>query len=352
MKLRASHFDYPLEESLIAQKPVARGESRLMTLDRASGHIADDRFDRVPELLRNDDLLVLNDTRVIPAGFTCRRKTGGRIEGLFLREHPSGRWEVLLRSAGRCKPGETLDLVGSPTSTVRMNENLGQGRWSVSPVPAAPAAELLDEAGVTPLPPYIHRADRSRDGLDRDRYQTLFADRPGSVAAPTAGLHFSRDLLDRLDAKGIGRVTVTLHVGLGTFAPVKCEDLSKHRMHREWYELGEEAASALNAARAAGRRIVAVGTTSLRVLETLGGKDAFGPCSGMTDLFIYPPADFHAVGAMITNFHLPRSTLLMLVSAFCCPGKTDGLDLILGAYRHAIRQRYRFYSYGDAMLIE
>jgi S-adenosylmethionine:tRNA ribosyltransferase-isomerase len=353
MPPRLSDFDYPLDESLIAQRPVEpRDRSRLMVLRRGRPGVEHRVFRDLPRLLRAGDVLVFNDTRVIPAKFACRRATGGRIDGLFLHEPEPGQWEVLLRGAGRCRRGEALSLEAEEEAEVRLREDRGQGRWLVEVRPPAPAVELLERVGRTPLPPYVRRPGPLDDGQDRRRYQTVYADRPGAVAAPTAGLHFTEPLLESLAAAGVESVRVTLHVGLGTFAPVKAEDVAAHRMHEEWYELPAPAAAALSQAREEGRRIVAVGTTSVRVLETVARR--FGrlePAGGWTDLFLYPPARFEAVDALVTNFHLPRSTLLMLVAAFCSPGSTAGIRTLLSAYEEARRQRYRFYSYGDAMLI-
>jgi len=376
--VRASDFDYPLDEALIAQEPLPQRDlSRLMVLRLAGGDLEHRVFADLPTLLRKGDVLVLNETAVIPARFACRRRTGGRIEGLFLRESGAGEWEVMLAGAGRCKAGEELDFAkegdadGQRTGRMpmrrmgetpmphglRLVENLGGGRWRVAAEPKAGAMEVLSRVGQSPLPPYIRRRGREKEGLDHDRYQTVYAAVPGAVAAPTAGLHFTPDVFRRLEEAGVGTVRLALHVGPGTFLPVKVEDLSQHRMHSEWYDLSAAAAAALNAARREGRRIVAVGTTSLRVLETVAGVATsptapFTPRSGWTDLFVYPPHEFRGADALITNFHLPRSTLLMLVAAFCSPGRTDGIDLIRRAYAEAARLRYRFYSYGDAMLIE
>ena len=360
MALRTSDFDYPLDGDLIAQEPLAQRDcSRLMVLSRRDGSRAHHVFAELPSLLRPGDLLVLNDTRVVPARFFCRRKTGGKIEGLFLRSVSPGTWEVLLRNAGRCRIGERIALAtAAERIELVLQEALGEGAWRVGVAPPRPAAEVLAQAGRTPLPPYIRREaapDRppATEAEDRRRYQTVYAARDGAVAAPTAGLHFTERLFEGLAERGVETARVTLHVGLGTFAPVKSEDLAAHAMHREWHELPAAAATALNAARAEGRRIVAVGTTSVRVLESaVGPAGRFGAASGWTDIFIYPPAEFRATDALITNFHLPRSTLVMLVAAFCCPGGTDGVRMILGAYADAVRRRYRFYSYGDAMLIE
>ena len=358
MPLETGDFNYPLDPGRIAQHPAGRrDQARLMVLRRGGGPRGHHVFAELPRLLRPGDLLVLNDTRVLPARFSCTRATGGRVEGLFLREPAAGQWEVLLKNASRCRPGEVLALAGSPeTVDVELLENRGEGTWLVGVRPARPAGEVLARAGRTPLPPYIRRpgpAETPEEPTDRRRYQTIYAARDGAVAAPTAGLHFTRRVFDALAAQGIETARVTLHVGLGTFSPVKSEHLASHAMHREWYELPAPAATALNAARAAGRRIVAVGTTSVRVLETaVDAAGAFAARDGWTDLFLYPPADFRAVDALITNFHLPRSTLLMLVAAFCSPGRTDGVRTILDAYAEAVRLAYRFYSYGDAMLIE
>jgi len=354
MGISTKDFDYPLDPGLIAQSPCRRRDrSRLMLLHRKTARVSHHVFAELPALLRPDDLLVINDTKVIPAKFAARRASGGRIDGLFCAESSPGRWEVLLRNAGRCRPGEKLALEGPREVALKLLENHGAGRWLVGVDPPEPAATLLETAGITPLPPYIRRPGPLADGEDRLRYQTVYAARPGAVAAPTAGLHFTVDVLDSLTANGVELAGVTLHVGAGTFAPVKAKTPAGHKMHAEYFELSAGAAERLRAARRQGRRIVAVGTTSARVLETAARRAReFRPQSGWTDLFIYPPAEFLAVDALITNFHLPKSTLLMLVAAFCSPGTTDGLEVILRAYAEAARLRYRFYSYGDAMLIQ
>ncbi|MDY7010172.1 MAG: tRNA preQ1(34) S-adenosylmethionine ribosyltransferase-isomerase QueA [Planctomycetota bacterium] len=364
MTPKTSDFDYDLPGKLIAQKPAERrDQSRLMVLDRSTGCIGHHIFSDLPSLLGEGDLLVLNDTRVVPAKFFCRRQTGGRIEGLFLRELSPGLWEVMLKRAGRCKVGEELILSKEPPLSARLEARPGgdlpsgrEGLWHLTIVPPYGADEILGRIGATPLPPYIRR-DRP-DSTDRRAYQTIYADRPGAVAAPTAGLHFTEDVLADLRARKIESATVTLHVGLGTFAPVKTERLDRHKMHSEWYELPGPSADAVSAAGRREGKIVAVGTTSVRVLESAGGGGSTLPAgrrvsarTGWTDLFIYPPASFRMVDAMVTNFHLPRSTLLMLVAAFCSPGSTDGIKIIKDAYAEAIRKKYRFYSYGDAMLI-
>ena len=374
--LRTNDFDFPFDDALIAQVPLGgRDQSRLLMLKRPGGRVSHHRFADLPDLLRQGDLLVLNDTKVIPARFFVRRQTGGRIEGLFLQERSTGLWEAMLKGADRCRAGQRLSLENSSVA-LELRENLGQGRWVLACEPALPAIEVLEQAGLTPLPPYIRRMakaagmdSQASEPADRQRYQTVYAARPGAVAAPTAGLHFTPEVFEALAACGITTARVTLHVGAGTFLPVKADSLPEHTMHSEWYELTESTALQLNAARAAGRRIVAVGTTSVRVLETVaaaqadprtavpelsGARDAmiFHACSGWTRIFIYPPYQFRAVDALITNFHLPKSTLLMLVAAFCAPGRTEGIDMIKSAYAQAVAERYRFFSYGDAVLIE
>ncbi|NLF31170.1 MAG: tRNA preQ1(34) S-adenosylmethionine ribosyltransferase-isomerase QueA [Planctomycetes bacterium] len=345
-------FNYELPEALIAQHPgTARDTCRLLRLERRTGRLGDHRFDELPSLLRRGDLLVLNDTAVVPAKFVAHRPTGGRIEGLFLRADDEGRWSVLLRGAGRCREGEALAL-GERWRLILLRRG-AEGQWQVRPDPPAPAATVLDAVGSTPLPPYIHRGGGgAEDASDRQSYQTVFARAPGAVAAPTAGLHFTEALLDRLAAAGIERTTVTLHVGLGTFLPVKAATLGEHRMHSEWYDLPAGAVEAIARTRAGGGRIVAVGTTAVRVLESAARREGpLAPHSGWTDIFLYPPCPFALTDALITNFHLPASTLIMLVAAFCDPGGTAGREMILGAYRQAVQRGYRFYSYGDAMLI-
>ena len=353
--LKTSDFDYFLDEALVAQKPAQRrDQARLMVLNRRDGQVSHRVFADLVDLLRDDDLLVVNDTRVIPARFVCHRRSGGKVEGLFCRERAVGQWEVMLRNARRCKVGEALVLAGGDGVSLVLRENQGKGGWLVEPDGPGSAEEILQRAGITPLPPYIHRrGDHRDDAEDRLRYQTVYAARAGAAAAPTAGLHFTHDLLDALAAKGVRTARVTLHVGPGTFAPVTADHVTDHEMHSEWYQLSDETARAITAARAASRRVVAVGTTSVRVLETAARRAGpLAACTGQTDIFIHPPAEFRLVDALITNFHLPCSTLLMLVAAFCSPGATDGVARILSAYRQAVESKYRFYSYGDAMLIE
>jgi len=345
-----SDFDYALPPDRIAQEPARpRDASRLLVLDRASGAVAHHRFHELPDLLAPGDLMVVNDTRVIPAAFTAARATGARIEGCFLRADEAGRWEVLLAGRGRLRAGETLTLLddaGAARAPVELLERGEGGTWFVRPPEGTQALALLAAVGRAPLPPYIRR-DGARDlraPADRRDYQTVYARRDGAVAAPTAGLHFTPRVLARLAARGIERAAVTLHVGLATFQPVRCERLADHVMHEEYVEVPAESAERVNRARAEGRRIVAVGTTTVRALESAAGEGGVRAGGWWTRLFIRPPYWFRAVDALVTNFHLPRTTLLVLVSAFA------GRERVLAAYAEAIRAGYRFYSYGDAML--
>ncbi len=343
-------LDFELPEELIAQHPVEpRDRSRLMVIDRARGSWEHRVFADLPELLGPRDVLVRNDTRVVPARLMGHREmTGGRWEGLFLRELDDGAWEVLAQTRGRPTVGERV-VVGDG---LRLSLEAGgeSGCWIVRPMAeegagpdGATTLALLDRHGQTPLPPYIRRG-REAAG-DRQSYQTVYARRPGSAAAPTAGLHFTTEVLERLADRGVACVDVTLHVGPGTFRPITAERLEDHVMHAEWAELSDTAVGVLEARRGQGGRIVAVGTTSARTLETAAIGGTLRPFAGETRLFIRPGHVFSGLDALITNFHLPRSSLLVLVSAFA------GEDLIRAAYAEAIRCRYRFFSYGDAMLI-
>jgi S-adenosylmethionine:tRNA ribosyltransferase-isomerase len=341
--VRVSDFDYQLPQELIAQHAVARGASRMLFLDRSSGAIRHLQIADVVELLAADDLLLLNDTRVIPARLYARRSTGRRFELLLLRRVDEANWEALLRPGARARRDEELMLADG--GTCRLVERLEEGRWTVRFEPPLDL-ERLDRLGEAPLPPYIERPNGSTDE-DRSRYQTVYAREPGAVAAPTAGLHFDHELLDRVRGRGVEVAFVTLHVGLGTFRPVQAEDTADHRMHSEWYRFSEEAADSVNRALDEGRRVVCVGTTTVRALEAAlaAGGGLILPGAAWTELFITPGFEFRGCGALLTNFHLPRSTLLMMVAAFA------GQERVLAAYREAIRERYRFYSYGDAMLI-
>ncbi len=350
--IRTSDFDYTLPADRIAQEPLAdRTAAKLLVLDRGSGLSAHRVVHDLVQLLHPGDLLVLNDTRVIRARLYARRPTGGRLELLLLhpvQERP-GRWCALVRRASPRVLGERLMLLepGTAATTgpvVHLESDLGRGEYMVAfegdPEPEA-VLRLLDTYGAIPLPPYIHAPLG-----DPDRYQTVYAEKAGSVAAPTAGLHFTPDLLDALHAHGVEETRLTLHVGAGTFRPVQVEQVEEHRMHAEWFDLPDTTVEAIRRTRQRGGRVVAVGTTSTRVLESRPASDGVPePGSGWTDLFIRPGFRFTVVDALLTNFHLPRSTLLMLVAAFA------GRDAVLAAYQEALRHQYRFYSLGDAMLI-
>ncbi|MFQ5414558.1 MAG: S-adenosylmethionine:tRNA ribosyltransferase-isomerase [Phycisphaerae bacterium] len=408
-----SELDYHLPDGMIAQHPPARrDDARLLVVDRAADRFDDARIVDLPERLRPGDLVVLNDTRVLPARFVARRRTGGAIDGLFVSEAAPGTWDVLLRGSKRLRAGETLSVAaeGDPV-TLALVEHCGDGRWRVHVAPPEPVGAILERIGHTPLPPYIRRPSPDADGdaADRGRYQTVYAQAPGAIAAPTAGLHLTDELLRRFERQGVDTCFVTLHVGVGTFKPISAATPAGHAMHAERFEFGPGAAAAVNACRERGGRVVAVGTTTVRVLESaattasssvagvpgaidgtaatagrtaaenaaaaerctaaearvpaapsgpaqgpagVGGGTAAGrpglvllPGCGTTDIFIYPPYRFRVADALLTNFHLPRSTLLALVMAFA------GVSLTRRAYQHAISHGYRFYSYGDAMLI-
>jgi S-adenosylmethionine:tRNA ribosyltransferase-isomerase len=349
-----SEFDYPLPPELIAQTPEPqRDQSRLLVLDRDTRQVAHRRFRNLVEYLSPGDVLVLNDSKVIPARLRGRNvRTGGNFEILLVEELADDNWWTMIRPGRRAMPGtkiQILDKQRRPSAleatVVEFNAG-GQRRLQFrGPKPVLAELEVLGEI---PLPPYIKRP--AEQLADRERYQTVYAQAAGSVAAPTAGLHFTRDLLEEIRARGVKTCFVTLHVGLGTFAPVKAEEVSKHIMHHERFTIGADTAETIRAAKESGRRVVAVGTTTLRVLESdAAGKLAAGP--GRTNLFVRPPFHFQMVNALVTNFHLPRSSLLMLAAAFAAPGETRGLPLILRAYEEAVARRYRFFSYGDAMLL-
>ncbi|HWL11248.1 MAG TPA: tRNA preQ1(34) S-adenosylmethionine ribosyltransferase-isomerase QueA [Planctomicrobium sp.] len=345
-------YDYELPGELIASTPVDRRDaSRLLVIRRETGAISHHRFHELPELLNSGDLLVVNDTRVVPARLMgIRAQTGGKWEGLFLRQEEKGRWRLIGQTRGRLQPAERLTLFPAGESIADASATLDliletrheDGTWTVRPDSEIPTLELLEQFGALPLPHYMQRdAERS----DKDRYQTTYAEKPGAVAAPTAGLHFTPELFERCRQRQIDRTQVTLHVGLGTFRPVSVERLEEHKMHSEWCELPASAVDQILQAKRHGHRVVAVGTTSVRPLETAARQGPLQPWQGETNLFIRPPYSFQVVDALVTNFHLPKSTLLMLVCAFA------GRELMMQAYAEAIRERYRFFSYGDAMLI-
>ena len=345
--------DYSLPPELIAQQPCEpRDHARLLVLDRASKVLSHRRFDDLPNLLNPGDLLVLNDTRVLPARLLGKRaRTGGKWEGLFLRELPDADWEILCQTRGTLQPGEIIHAwrhdshpgESAHALSLQLIQRLPGGRWQAKPVTPGTTVELLERVGHLPLPPYIRKGAASE--ADRERYQTVYARAAGAVAAPTAGLHFTQRVFDALKERGIAWTTVTLHVGLATFQPIQVDDYTLHPMHTEWGRMTEESANAIRACKARGGRVVAVGTTSVRVLESAAGPEGVAAWEGETSLFIHPPYPFRAVDGLITNFHLPRTTLLLLVAAFA------GVELLQAAYDVAIAERYRFYSYGDAMLI-
>jgi S-adenosylmethionine:tRNA ribosyltransferase-isomerase len=344
--MKVSDFDYALPEALIAQAPCEpRDASRLLHLPPGGAPPAHRRFAELPALLREGDLLVFNDTRVIPARLVGQKvETGGRVEMLLV--DPIGgdlprRWRAIGQASKPIRPGARLAF-GPLQATVEAVE--GEGFYVLALDRDGEAlTEALAAAGRMPLPPYIRREPVAADA---ERYQTVFARRPGSAAAPTAGLHFTPEVLAALDARGVARAALTLHVGPGTFLPIRGESVDAHRMHEERYEVPEETAAAVAACRARGGRVVAVGTTALRTLESAHREGVLQPGRGRTSLFVRPGHTFQVVEALVTNFHLPRSTLLMLVCAL------GGTDRVLGAYREAVAARYRFFSYGDAMLVE
>jgi S-adenosylmethionine:tRNA ribosyltransferase-isomerase len=342
--MQVKDFDYNLPDELIARYPsVERDASRLMVLDRGSESVSDTVFSKLKDYLRSGDLLVMNDTRVIPARIFGRKATGGKVE-IFLVRRDQGqqeRWTCLLKSSKGMREGQQIELNSGMTATIC--NRLEAGTMQIEFSGEQPFDSWLEQEGRMPLPPYLQRED---DGVDRERYQTVYASTPGAVAAPTAGLHFTQELLNDIQAMGVEIARLTLHTGLGTFQPVRVERVQDHRIHTEFYSIPEKSAEAVSATRKRGGRVIAVGTTTARTLEyaaLAGGLVRAG--EGEADIFIYPGYDFKVVDALITNFHLPESTLIMLVSAFA------GKDLVFDAYRQAVERRYRFYSYGDAMLV-
>ena len=341
--MKTSDFYYDLPKELIAQDPLRdRSASRLMVLNRVSGEITHRHFHEITQYLHPGDCLVINDTKVIPARLYGRREeTGGAVEVLLLRRMDADTWETLVRPGKKARPGTKLffgdgSLRGEVVDVVEEGNRLI--RFSYDGI----FEEVLDRLGEMPLPPYItHKLE------DRSRYNTVYAKHEGSAAAPTAGLHFTPELLQQVEDMGVKIARVTLHVGLGTFRPVKVEDVTQHHMHSEYYQISAEAADMINRTKEAGGRIIAVGTTSTRTLESAADEDGrISPCGGWTEIFIYPGYRFKCIDALITNFHLPESTLLMLVSALA------GKEHIMHAYEEAIRERYRFFSFGDAMFIQ
>ncbi len=348
--MKTTELDYHLPAELIAQQPAKnRSRSRLLVLERQNGLLTDTRFDKIGEFLRKGDCLVLNDTKVLPAKFFAKRRTGGKLEGLFLHQQDNAFWEVMLKGLGKIKTGERIwlmDIAGENFCCAELIEKKAEGKCLLKVEAEEPAQKTLEKIGFPPLPPYIRRdTDLDQAVEDRQRYQTVYARNPGAVAAPTAGLHFTKKLIETLKHKGIEFAYVTLAVGEGTFKPVTTETLEEHQIHEEQFSIDEKNAELINRVKKTGGRIIAVGTTSVRVLETAGAQGQLSATDDSTRLFIRPGYKFKTVDAMITNFHLPQSTLIALVGAFA------GLNVILAAYRNAIEKRYRFYSYGDAMLI-
>ena len=347
-------LEYVLPKTLIAQQPAPQREAaRLLALDRASGALRDATIPELPAMLRPGDLLVLNDTKVLPARFRARRRTGGVVDALFIQEESPGRWRLLLRGSRRLHCGESLLVESRNGEQVMLSlvQAVSDGQWIAEVEARGTTEEVLDRIGETPLPPYIRRnpGQPAVDSGDRQRYQTVYARRPGAVAAPTAGLHLSEALLEEIRSRQVETAFVTLHIGPGTFKPIRGAHFANHVMHSESFELPRETAAAVGRCRARGGRVVAVGTTSVRVLEAAACAEpndrGVRKSRAETDLFIYPPYRFRVVDALLTNFHLPRSTLLALVMAFA------GVAGTRRAYRHAIDHKYRFYSYGDAMFV-
>lgn len=341
--MKLSLFDYNLPDDLIAQYPLPkRDESRLLILDRKKQAISHSQFKRLGEFLRPDDLIAMNDTKVIPARLIGRKKpTGAKIEMFLLAPKKKDLWEVMLKPGKRVRRGTLIEF-GDGLLVAKLRSKI-DGIYLVDFQYSGHLRSILSEIGQTPLPPYIKREPEM---IDRERYQNVYAQKDGAVAAPTAGLHFTESLIEELRKMGVRFVYVTLHVGLGTFQPVKAKTIEKHDMHSEYFSISADSTKIINDAKAKGNRIIAVGTTSVRVLESVADDDGkvFSK-KGFTDLFIYPGYEFKVVDGLITNFHLPKSTLLMLVSAFA------GREFVLKAYNEAVRQKYRFYSYGDSMLV-
>ena len=342
--MNTADFDFHLPEELIAQTPLEkRDASRLLVVNHETGQMEDTHFDAIIDQLNPGDALVMNDTRVLPARLHGEKpETGGHVELLLLKNIAGDDWEVLAKPAKRLKVGAAISF-GDGRLTATVLEELEHGGRIVRFHYQGIFLEVLESLGEMPLPPYIHEKLK-----DRERYQTVYAKENGSAAAPTAGLHFTKELLTQIEAKGVKLVYLTLHVGLGTFRPVSVDNVDEHEMHSEFYTLSEEAASTLRQVKASGKRVIAVGTTSIRTLETIGSKfnGEIKADSGWTNIFIKPGYDWKIVDAFSTNFHLPKSTLVMLVSAFA------GRELVLSAYQHAIDEKYRFFSFGDAMFIK
>lgn len=341
--MKTDDFDYYLPEELIAQTPLSkRDESRLLVLDKKTGNIEHKKFKNILDYIEKGDTLVLNDTKVIPARlYGTKEETGAVIEVLLLNEIESDKWKCLTKPAKRVKEG-TIVSFGEGKLKAKCTQVLEDGIREYELIYEGILYEILDELGQMPLPPYIHETLE-----DKDRYQTVYAKNIGSAAAPTAGLHFTNDLLEEAKKRGINIAYITLHVGLGTFRPVSVEDVTKHKMHSEYYVMDQKTANLLNKTKNEGHKIISVGTTTTRTLETIMNLyNTFKECSGNTDIFIYPGYEFKAIDKLITNFHLPKSTLVMLVSALA------GKENIMNAYNEAVKEKYRFFSFGDSMFIK
>ena len=341
--MRTDDFDFELPEELIAQTPIKnRDQSRMLVLDKKTGEIEHKHFNNILDYLNENDVLVLNDTKVMPARlYGQKEETNALIEVLLLKEKTNNTWECLVKPAKRVKIGTVVNF-GDGILKAKCIEIKDEGIRVFKLIYDGILYEILDKLGEMPLPPYIHEKLE-----DKDRYQTVYAKNIGSAAAPTAGLHFTKELLEKVKEKGITVLYITLHVGLGTFRPVNVEDVTKHKMHSEFYMMSKETAEILNKAKKNNQRIISVGTTTTRTLETIMNLyDEFRECSGWTSIFIYPGYEFKAINSLITNFHLPKSTLLMLVSALA------GKDKIMKAYHEAVKEKYRFFSFGDSMFIK
>ena len=343
---KLSSYDYKLPQSLIAQHPAPKREqSRMLFLERKSGKISNRNFTEIVSLLPESSCLVINNTKVLPARLPGKRQTGGKIEALLIEENNNGDWSAIVRKAGRIKQGERLEFCDGKL-LAKAKERLEEGKWLLEFEETERLKERLEDVGLPPLPPYIERRQASdlQNTKDRERYQTCFATELGAIAAPTAGLHFTPEILTEIGNRGIDILEVTLHVGLGTFSSIDQEDIRKHKMHAEFFSVSSQTLRQLQVYQNNNKQMINVGTTSVRVLETLARQN-FQESSGWTDIFIYPPCKFKMTDGLLTNFHLPKSTLLLLVSAFC------GRDLLLSAYQHAVAEKYRFFSYGDCMFI-
>lgn len=341
--MKTSDFYFDLPQELIAQEPLEKRDfSRLMVLDKKSGEIEHKHFYDIADMLNPGDCLILNDTKVIPARlYGVKEGTGGAIEFLLLNKHSLDTWEVILKPGRRAKPGARF-VFGNGELKAEILDIINEGNRLVKFEYEGLFENVLDKLGEMPLPPYI-----TKKLEDKDRYQTVYAKHTGSAAAPTAGLHFTPELLDKIKSKGINIGYVTLHVGLGTFRPVKVDEITEHKMHSEFYVLPEDTVKLINDTKAAGKRVISVGTTATRTLETAGLNGMpLQPSTGWTNIFIYPGKEFHIIDALITNFHLPESTLIMLVSALA------GKENVLNAYNTAVKEKYRFFSFGDAMFIK